>query len=58
MEGSRVVVRHLGHLLRQVQGSGHMWWNVVITQSLGWIPANHFPREWTILVSLRELQFP
>lgn len=58
MEGSSVVVRHLGHLLRQVQGSGHMWWNVVITQSLGWTPANHSPPGWTTLIVLRGLQFP
>lgn len=43
---------------QQVQCSVHMWWNVVITQSLGWAPANRFPREWIILILLRGLQFP
>lgn len=43
---------------QQVQCSVHMWWNVVITQSLGWAPANRFPREWISLIMLRGLQFP
>lgn len=43
---------------QQVQCIVHMWCNVVITQSLGWAPANRFPREWIIPILLRGLQFP
>lgn len=35
-----------------------MWWNVGITQSLGWAPANHCSGEWVILILLRGLMVP
>ena len=58
MQNSRVVVRRLGHLPSKYSAVCTMWWNVVITKSLGWTPANHSPREWIILILLRGLQFP
>ena len=43
MESSSVVVKAFWSFAQQVQGSGHMRWNVVISQPLGWIPAQSFP---------------